>query len=534
MIRLHQRHVGSGAHSAGRGVHSADIDSENSLQSQSLALPETPKRLAAAVLDSLAAQIAIVDETGTIVVVNRAWNDFAAANGADRDAVSPGTNYLHVCDLAEGPGADEAAAIAAGIRDVLAGRIETFELEYPCHSPQRWRWCAGRVTRLRDTGPPHAVIAHEDITPRKLAEHERVRFQEHLKQRLGRTKALRRVDASITTGRDPRYTLGLVVEQAIDQLGVDAADILLLDEKTNTLELAAARNIAHDGGSQAGSGSMTLARRVVSVGLPLHIANLTDALTGDSRVALLRDKGLKAYHGIPLLADGKVKGVLECFHRNAVDTDAEWLEFAEILAAQAAIAIVNARLLDGLRRSNDNLRAAYDSTIEGWARALDLRDHETEGHSRRVMDMAIRLAEAMGMSQTDLVHMRRGALLHDIGKLGIPDAILRKPGELTEEESSIMRRHTDHAVEILSPIEFLVPALDIPRFHHERWDGTGYPSGLKGAQIPLAARIFAAVDVWDALGHDRPYRQAWPPGACRTIFARRLGPISIHAWSRLS
>ena len=504
---------------------------------QTLALPANPERLASAALDSLTALIAIVDETGRITVVNRAWSDFAAANGADPHAVSRGANYLGVCDLAEGAGADEAAAFASGIRDVLAGRTETFELEYPCHTPQRWGWSMGRVTRLRDTGPPHAIIAHENITLQKLAERERARFHEHFKQRLGRARALRLVDASITTGRDPRHTLGLVVEQAIDQLGVDAADILLFDDEANSLVLAAARNIAYDGGSQASFDSMTLARRVVSVGSPLHVANLTRALTGDSRVDLLLDKGFRAYHGTPLLADGKVKGVLECFQRNAIDTDANWLEFVEILATQAAIAVVNARLLEGLRRSNDNLRAAYDSTIEGWARALDLRDHETEGHSRRVMEMAIRLAKAMGMSENDLVHMRRGALLHDIGKLAIPDAILRKPGELTEEESSIMRRHTDHAVEILSPIEFLIPALDIPRYHHERWDGTGYPCGLKGEQIPLAARMFAAVDVWDALGHDRPYRRAWPPARVRdylrSLAGTHLDPRVVEAFMKL-
>jgi PAS domain S-box-containing protein len=158
---------------------------------------------------------------------------------------------------------------------------------------------------------------------------------------------------------------------------------------------------------------------------------------------------------------------------------------------------------------NAELTLAYDTTLEGWSRALDLRDKETEGHSQRVTEMTVDLARAMGMSESELVHVRQGALLHDIGKMGIPDSILLKPALLTEEETAIMRRHPVYAYELLSPIAYLRPALDIPYYHHEKWDGTDYPRGLHGEQIPLAARIFAVVDVWDALRSDRPYRLAW-------------------------
>jgi putative nucleotidyltransferase with HDIG domain len=147
----------------------------------------------------------------------------------------------------------------------------------------------------------------------------------------------------------------------------------------------------------------------------------------------------------------------------------------------------------------------------GWARALDLRDKETEGHSQRVTRMTVRLAQALGVPEADIVQMRRGALLHDIGKLGIPDAILQKPGPLDENEWVVMRKHPVYAYEMLAPIPFLHTALDIPYYHHEKWDGSGYPLGLAGEDIPLAARIFAVVDVWDALTNDRPYRTAWTP-----------------------
>jgi putative two-component system response regulator len=163
-----------------------------------------------------------------------------------------------------------------------------------------------------------------------------------------------------------------------------------------------------------------------------------------------------------------------------------------------------------LQRANTELAQAYDDTLKGWSLALELRDNETQGHSQRVTDMTLCLARAIGIGDDNLVHIRWGALLHDIGKMGIPDSILHKAGPLTDEEWKIMRRHPVYAYELLSPIAYLRPALDIPYCHHEKWDGNGYPCGLKGEQIPLAARIFAVVDVWDALHSDRPYRAAWP------------------------
>ncbi len=167
-------------------------------------------------------------------------------------------------------------------------------------------------------------------------------------------------------------------------------------------------------------------------------------------------------------------------------------------------------MVGSLQQSKDELLQAYNNTIVGWSRALDLRDKETEGHSQRVTELTVQLAREMGFSEEELVQVRRGALLHDIGKMGIPDGILLKPGRLTDEEWEIMRRHPVYAYEMLWPIEYLRPALDIPYCHHERWDGTGYPRGLKGEEIPLAARIFAVVDVWDAMRSDRPYRAAIP------------------------
>jgi hypothetical protein len=163
-----------------------------------------------------------------------------------------------------------------------------------------------------------------------------------------------------------------------------------------------------------------------------------------------------------------------------------------------------------LQTANLELQDAYDRTMEGWVRALDLRDRETEGHTLRVAEITLRLARAMGIQESEIIHIRRGALLHDMGKMGVPDAILLKEDNLTDAEWAIMKKHPSYAYEMLSPIPYLHSALDIPFCHHEKWNGTGYPRGLKGEQIPLAARLFAVVDVWDALRSTRPYRQGWP------------------------
>ncbi len=240
-----------------------------------------------------------------------------------------------------------------------------------------------------------------------------------------------------------------------------------------------------------------------------NLTRLAAAVTREVREAEGRAKGFVGYCAAPLVARGEAIGVLEVLSRCPLPENSDWWEFLEALAGQAAVAVHNGRLVEELRRANLSLQLAYDATLAGWSRALDLRDRETEGHTQRVTELTVRLAQAMGVPEAELVHIRRGALLHDIGKLGIPDAILLKPGPLSEEEWEVMRRHPDYAFRWLAGIEFLRPALDIPYCHHERWDGGGYPHGLKGEEIPLAARIFAVVDVFDALTSDRPYRKAW-------------------------
>ena len=223
----------------------------------------------------------------------------------------------------------------------------------------------------------------------------------------------------------------------------------------------------------------------------------------------LLHEGFKSYFAIPLFSKGAMRGLIETYFRHNFSPTTDWKDFLKTLAGQATIAIDNAQLFENLQRSNQELSLAYDTTLEGWGKALELRDKETKGHTNRVANLTLELARQMGIPESEITHIRRGTLLHDIGKMGVPDSILHKPGPLTKEELEEMRKHPQYAYDLLYPITYLRPTLDIAYCHHEWWDGTGYPRKLKGEEIPLPARIFAIVDVWDALLSDRPYRKAW-------------------------
>jgi response regulator RpfG family c-di-GMP phosphodiesterase len=378
----------------------------------------------------------------------------------------------------------------------------------------------------------------QSIVAQASVSYENTRLIAETERRLALVNSLRAIDVAITASTDLSLTLDVVTDQVVTNLHVDAADVLTLSHGSNYLKPAAVRGMrspnAWSRTEKMGSGAAgraALERRRLGTGCP--------AIKETDRVPppAIEGEHLESYFVAPLLSKGRTLGVIEAFHRSRIEPDDDWMRFFDALAGQAAIAIDAATLFGDLQRANTDLIQAYDSTLEGWVQALDLRDHETAGHTERVTRWTIELADSMGLREAELTHIRRGALLHDIGKLGIPDAILLKAGALTDDEWAIMRRHPTLAYEWLKPIAFLRPAIDIPYCHHEKWDGSGYPRGLSGENIPAAARMFAVADVWDALTSDRPYRKAWTPERTRAhlheIAGTHLDPDIVAAFFRL-
>ena len=364
----------------------------------------------------------------------------------------------------------------------------------------------GRKSDIYD-GEVRLLAAMADIAANSI---RRMSLHELTTKRLDQLTSLRKIDTSINSNKDLNISLRVLLDQTCTQLQADAADVLLCSDNLESLNYEIGQGfrtklfdqpvIRMDDGP---AGQAAQSNELV------QILNLAELGASHPLAVASQQEGFVSYFAVPLLVRDEIKGVLEVFFRKEFIPDHDWINFLETLAGQAAIAIEQVQLFNGLQHSNLELVKAYDETIEGWVRALDLRDKETEDHSLRVTRTCIELAVAMGIEDEDLIHVRRGALLHDIGKVGVPDHILLKPGKLTDQEWVIMRGHPQLAYEMLSPINYLHPALSIPYCHHEKWDGSGYPRGLKGAEIPLAARIFAVIDVWDALSNDRPYRKAW-------------------------
>jgi|GEM_PF-1669730 len=340
---------------------------------------------------------------------------------------------------------------------------------------------------------------------------QRTRLFAQTQRRVEQLSALRAIDNAINSSVDINVTLNILLEYVRAQLKVDAVDILLVDQALGVLTLAQGAgfydedNITQRASIRLGEG---LAGRAALERRTLVFPDIRQTSQSLAGARLAASEQFISYAGVPLVAKGELEGLLEIFQRSRLSPDDDWVNFLEMLAGQAAIALDNAQLFQGMQRSNQEITLAYDATIEGWSHALELRDEDTEGHSARVTNLALELARALGVRAENFGHMRRGGLLHDIGKIGIPDAILHKPGPLTPEEWDKMREHPALAYKLLSGVRYLAPALEIPYCHHEKWDGSGYPRGLKGDKIPLAARIFAIADVFDALTSDRVYRKA--------------------------
>ncbi len=325
---------------------------------------------------------------------------------------------------------------------------------------------------------------------------------------LEQLQVLREIDFAIIRHNHLRPSLQAIIPIIADYFQADAVEILSFDEIDETF----CRMV----GCGFINGSFDVPFAAVK-GIPgLVLKNQQPVVLSDIYqyedirvLPFCYEEKIVSGYSVPLITSDRVQGVLQVFFRTQTALEPAHVQFLEMLAFQVAIAVENTLLWERHQKAMKELITAYATTLEGWIAALDLRDNETEQHSRRVMVATLEIAKAMGMSPDELIQIRRGALLHDIGKIGIPDSILHKPGPLSDVEWTVMRQHPDLALHMLSDTPFMDCAREIPYCHHERWDGSGYPRGLKGEEIPLAARIFAVVDVWDALMTDRPYRKAW-------------------------
>ena len=313
----------------------------------------------------------------------------------------------------------------------------------------------------------------------------------------------------LRVGGSLRDTINALLSHVITHFDAHAADVLFCDASAQVFRFGLGRGFRSPAFEKSKTRIDLFASQVVQAQRAIHIRNLKKYENELSSAEMLLD-GFMSYAGAPLVYNGQIEGVVEIFARMELAGGADWLKQLEYTVAKAAVAIHNAVELRRLEFANTEMAQAFDATIAAMAHALELREQESAGHTVRVAEMTVQFARAVGFSEAELVHVRRGALLHDIGKLGIPENILLKPEALTEEEWATIREHPTTANKLLSSIEYLKPALAIPYCHHEKWDGTGYPRGLKGGEIPLEARVFAVVDVWDALRSNRPFRQPWP------------------------
>jgi putative two-component system response regulator len=312
---------------------------------------------------------------------------------------------------------------------------------------------------------------------------------------------------------------------------LDGARVLLVEDEADHAELIRRSfAAAAPGAGVVVARSLREARALMEERPPTLLLSDLRLPDGEAMDFLAADGSEPACPLVIMTGQGSEQQAVEALKRGALDyvvksgdTFARMPGIVERALAEWRHRVERQLMQDALQEANRELAEAYEATIEGWSRALDLRDRETEGHTRRVADLTVRLAVSCGMPPAQVVHVRRGAFLHDIGKMGVPDAILHKPGPLTDEEWTVMRLHPSYAWDMLHPVAYLRPALDIPWAHHERWDGTGYPRGLTGEDIPLAARLFSVIDVWDALRSDRPYRLAMPTGEVISHLRARAG-----------
>lgn len=399
---------------------------------------------------------------------------------------------------------------------------------------------------LSRAGNPIVSTAIQDVTRvSKTVQKLEQGINDHLQVRQSQLGALMGVGRAINSSLGLNRVLEEVMDTLIALMRAERGFLMLSNPNDGKLKPEISRGIDHlNLDEEILKVSQTIVTKVAASGESILTTNAQQDPRFENQISVAAYQ-LRSILCAPLKIKNDLIGVIYVDNRAHAGIFRESdLVLINAFADQAAVAIDNARLFENLKRTNFQLEAAnmelqiaYEATLNGWVRALDLRDKETEGHTQRVTILTQKLARSMGVDDDDMVHVTRGALLHDIGKMAIPDGILLKPGQLTDDERKLIQKHPVYAYEMLSPIEFLRPAIDIPYCHHEKWDGTGYPRGLIGEDIPFAARIFPVIDVWDALTSDRPYRRGMPRDVVRQHIqadsGKHFDPRVVNAFFKL-
>lgn len=351
---------------------------------------------------------------------------------------------------------------------------------------------------------------------------------------------LLKVSSSLASTMELAEVLQIAIESVTDLLGLGTGAIYTLENDMLVLGATTPPLPPQfpDGLRFAQLGGHPHIKKAVNTKSPVYLQDTRSITLTHAERVIVDSRNLVSLLYFPLLLKDTAIGV---FIVGTTDKPREFstseIDLCYVMSFEVSLAIANAQLFEKAQKSIVEISQAYDATLEGWSRMLDMRDQVTEEHTHRVTELTVALAEKMGFPDSELGHIRRGALLHDIGKMGIPDSILQKPGPLTDNEWAIMQTHPEKAYIVLSRVPYLLPAVDIPYCHHEKWDGTGYPRKLRGDEIPLSARIFAVVDVYDALTSDRPYRKAWDKEKALAYIREQSGrhfyPDAVNAFWKM-
>ncbi len=480
-------------------------------------------KLQAFIMESMAEGLVVYDERGTILMTNRAFDLMFNYES--------GELFGRHVSLLNNLSADENTRLFDEVERRIKNNGTWIGELINSRKDGSQFYTSAHVSALESGNKRYIISVQEDITESK-------RVQGQVKQQLERLSALHEIDTAISSLTDLDMTLKIILNHAIKRLPADAAAVYLLDPYTQTLELKDglySKSLTFPKSLRIGenvAGLAALERRMISLEDVENAASpgqsSGETQPGDSPEAPNRAESnyfdlFNARFALPLIARGQTLGAFEVSLFNKDEFDQEWFNFFETLTGQLAIAFDNYSLFEGLQQSNARLILAFDETIESWASLVDQHCHRPEGYSWLLADAAIRLGRSFNLNESEIINIQHGALLYDIGLFLVPEHILQKSTDLSPDERAAIKRHPLAAYELIYPNAFLRPAIDIPYCHHERWDGSGYPRGLKGEEIPLSARIFAVIEVWNALLSDRPNRPAWTETQARKYMEDQSG-----------